>query len=96
MKGSGTRRRTAAVLSARLEEFEGRWRATIYVNDAAVSWAEGEREDVLGQLRMAGVSRVTWPTPPISVIRVTGDGGRERAFTGDDPGNTFGARHSRK
>lgn len=68
-----------------MEEVAAGWHATVYVNDAAVAWTQGEREEVLEQLRRAGVQTVVWPPAPISVIRVTRDGGRELPFTGKKP-----------
>lgn len=86
MKGSGTRRRVApAVLSARMEEISGGWMAIVYVNGVQVSWAEGAREDVLEQLRRAGVQTVIWPPAPISILRVTGHSRREDSFASQKP-----------
>lgn len=87
MKGSGTRRRASNSVSARMRETETGWHATIYVNDAPVSWAEGDREEVLEQLRRAGVRDVVWPPPPISVLRLTGDRRGKLALAGDKPRN---------
>lgn len=85
--GSGTRRAAPAILTARMHETDVGWRATLYLNGVRISWTEGEREEVLNQLRLAGVRDVIWPSSPVSILRVTGHGGRKLALTGNKPRN---------